>query len=214
MKEIFTTHKYLFISFATLWLIGFTYWCANGKEAAFLIINGAHTPFLDFAMPIFTMLGEFYLLIPMLLFVTLRNVKVGAGMFIGYALASTTAQVLKFCAPWHNDRPSLYFYNDARVHYITNYFNSVSHSFPSGHTTLAFSVMLYLALTVKQLSLQLYCLLIAVLVGYSRVYLAQHFVEDVLAGSLIGAAFAVLTMVLFTNNARINHPHLNKSYIA
>ncbi len=214
MKEIFTAHKHLFISFVTLWLTGFVYWCINGKEAAFLIINGAHTPFFDFAMPIFTLLGEFYLLIPMLLFVTLRNVKVGVGMAISYACASSITQVLKFCAPWHNDRPVLYFYQDTRVHYIANYFNSVSHSFPSGHTTLVFSVMMYLALTVKQFSLQFYCLSIATIVAYSRVYLAQHFVEDVLAGSLIGTTFAVLTMVLFTNNPRINHSYLNKSYIA
>jgi membrane-associated phospholipid phosphatase len=35
-------------------------------------------------------------------------------------------------------------------------------------------------------------LLLAVLVGYSRIYLSQHFLADVVAGSFIGVAGGVL----------------------
>lgn len=37
----------------------------------------------------------------------------------------------------------------------------------------------------------------AVLVGYSRIYLGQHFLEDVIAGIITGVASAILVEYLF-----------------
>ncbi len=65
-------------------------------------------------------------------------------------------------------------------------------SFPSGHTASAFALW---GLTAFQFSnnkiLQITFFLIAFLVGVSRVYLTQHYPQDVLFGSAIGLAIAV-----------------------
>ncbi len=214
MKEIFNSHKLLFTSTILLWFTVFFYWLYYGKEQAFFIINNNHTAWLDALMPILTHLGEFYLLLPVLLYLYLKQVRLGLGLFIGYAGATLLSQGIKYWAPLHNDRPSLYFYEDTRVHYVPDYFNSVSHSFPSGHTTLAFVVLMYLALTLRNTAAQLVCLFVAVLAAYSRVYLAQHFVEDLLGGAFIGSTFAVLSYLYFTTNKRINSNYLNTSYLS
>jgi len=36
-------------------------------------------------------------------------------------------------------------------------------------------------------------LLLAILAGYSRIYLAQHFLEDIMAGALIGTIFGLVS---------------------
>lgn len=59
-------------------------------------------------------------------------------------------------------------------------------SFPSGHSTAAFALFFALALLSRKWYSGALLGLIAVLVGYSRVFLSQHFLEDVLAGSLLG----------------------------
>jgi undecaprenyl-diphosphatase len=64
------------------------------------------------------------------------------------------------------------------------------YSFPSGHTAAAFSLGITVALSVPGLSL--ICILLAVSVGISRMYLGVHYPTDVLAGSIIGTLSSFL----------------------
>jgi undecaprenyl-diphosphatase len=57
-------------------------------------------------------------------------------------------------------------------------------SFPSGHTALAFTIAVMLSDWRPDLKNYLYSL--AVLIGFSRIYLGAHFLVDVLAGALLG----------------------------
>lgn len=65
-------------------------------------------------------------------------------------------------------------------------------SFPSGHTAGAFVVWSLFAFQLKEVKYQVLSLIIAILVGVSRVYLTQHFPQDVLLGSFIGISSAIL----------------------
>jgi len=60
------------------------------------------------------------------------------------------------------------------------------HSFPSGHTITAFAFFLALTFFTKNHAWQVLYFVLAVLVGFSRIYLQQHFAIDVLVGSLVG----------------------------
>lgn len=86
---------------------------------------------------------------------------------------------------------------------INNWF-----SFPSGHTATAFAVSFAMALLIRSKTGQYALLLLALGVGYSRIYLSQHFLVDVVAGSIIGILTGWLAWLMFN---RINKNWLDRS---
>ncbi|WP_248929935.1 phosphatase PAP2 family protein [Paenibacillus hamazuiensis] len=69
------------------------------------------------------------------------------------------------------------------------------HSFPSGHTTAIFSVVVPLVWLQPWLGIIL--LPLASIVGLSRIYLGQHYPSDCLAGAVIGTGAALGTVAIF-----------------
>jgi len=70
-------------------------------------------------------------------------------------------------------------------------------SFPSGHTLSAFCILgfgAYMFSTNQRFGkwLQFICFLLAALVGFSRIYLFQHFLKDVTLGALLGTLLAII----------------------
>ena len=75
-------------------------------------------------------------------------------------------------------------------------------SFPSGHTSAAFAFCFAVALFCPRWWQKLLCLFVAVLCGYSRIYLSQHFLEDVLAGSMVGVV-SILVLIPLSKKLRV-----------
>ena len=61
-------------------------------------------------------------------------------------------------------------------------------SFPSGHTCASFAAAfaLYKTLPGKRKIWKVLCIVLAVLISFSRLYVGVHYPTDVLAGALIG----------------------------
>lgn len=76
------------------------------------------------------------------------------------------------------------------------------HSFPSGHTTLAFATATTLALQYKKWYVVAPSFLWAGLVGYSRMYKGRHYPSDVLAGIIVGIAGGMLSHYMIKNIER------------
>lgn len=62
------------------------------------------------------------------------------------------------------------------------------YSFPSGHTSAAFAAAWMIYLNKKKLGI--YVLVIAILMGLSRIYLFMHYPTDILGGAVIGILIA------------------------
>lgn len=66
-------------------------------------------------------------------------------------------------------------------------------SFPSGHTSTAFATAASLSINFKKWYVVVPAYAWAASVGYSRLYLGQHYPTDVLAGAAIGVGSAYLS---------------------
>lgn len=103
---------------------------------------------------------------------------------IGLAIAISTS--LKYIV--NRTRPYTEFPNEI----IKRGEDSGPYSFPSGHTTAAFSTATALSLTYKKWEVIIPSIVYAGFVGYSRMRLGMHYPSDVLGGAIIGVGSGFL----------------------
>ena len=172
------------------------------KAQVFLYLNGLHTPELDLVFPIVTLLGDGWLL----LFVGIALLLYKLGYFLDFALASLISTVFvqlgKRVLFADTARP-LGLLGEDVIHIIEGVKVHSYRSFPSGHSTTAMFISLFIATIVRKPSLKFLAILLGMLGGYSRIYLSQHFFTDVFAGFLI--AF-ISTYTIFVLRNRIGEP--------
>jgi len=95
---------------------------------------------------------------------------------------------------FEHERPVLFLNRigwDGPMNVLDYHMHTGHKSFPSGHSMAAWALFGYLALVGNRPWLNALCLVLAVSVSVSRVYLMVHFLQDVVAGSAIGLALAV-----------------------
>ena len=105
-------------------------------------------------------------------------------MLIAYAATGIVAQIIKPLV--ESPRPQIYFSPEWFPFFIKGVIHLGYSSFPSGHTVSAFAIATVLSLYQNTKWRQALLLVLAALAGFSRIYLSQHFLADVLAGSFIG----------------------------
>jgi membrane-associated phospholipid phosphatase len=109
------------------------------------------------------------------------------GLEIGVAFTATVAEtyIVKYIA--NRDRP---YKTHTDLHPLGE---EKSRSFPSGHTSSAFSTAMSLSLIYPKWYVAVPAFAWASATGYSRMYLGVHYPTDVLAGAVLGAGTAWLT---------------------
>ena len=115
-------------------------------------------------------------------------------IFTCIALSGIFSQLLKHL--FGRARPKLFDMVGA-FHFDAFSFSARLASFPSGHTVTAFALALSLSLFLPRWRWPL--LVIAALVGLSRIVLGQHYPSDVLAGALLGLGSVLLLRRAFGN---------------
>jgi membrane-associated phospholipid phosphatase len=168
------------------------------REEIFFAVNSHNFAFGDIIAPYLTDLGNGWTTIALAATLLLFNYARAFIMAVVYAITSITAQIIKhiFDAP----RPKLYFKDQlSQIHFVKGVDILSLHSFPSGHTVTAFSTTLLITYWCRNKGWGLPLLLLAMMVGYSRMYLSEHFYEDVTAGSTIGVVITICLITLLIN---------------
>ncbi len=150
-----------------------------------LTINQWRHPWADVFFKYFTNLGDGVLFVPVIIYFAVRRDTEKMILFtlIAVLTLGVTALGKSVLFPDIN-RPVLAIGAD-KLNLVEGVRMHSKFSFPSGHTMAAFAFWSAMA-AVAHSSLAGFFAVIAVLVGISRVYLSQHFVPDVAAGSALG----------------------------
>ena len=177
-----------------------------GKNGSFQLINSNHNPVADNFFKYFTHYGDGLMWAPLGLYCFFYKRKYFIAVVAGVVISTILAQFLKRIVYPDELRPISYLSETFPVHQIAGVEMRRVHSFPSGHTTTAFAMALIMAHIINSKLWSVLLPLLALLAGYSRIYLAQHFPTDILAGMCIGIFSAIISLLIFRKFIR----YLNK----
>jgi membrane-associated phospholipid phosphatase len=205
LKE-FIKHNRFFYGFYLLVILVSAYYLLNYDKLMlhqfinYFVGNKAVDGFYKY----FTHVGDGVFAVIIGVLVLIKNVRQGLFVLVSYAIAGGLASIIKWSVNYTRPHHVFSYY---KKHIDIRYVDGVEmigeHSFPSGHSTAAFSVFTALALSTKNQFLKLVYLFIALNAAFSRTYLSQHWLVDITAGSLIGVTFATLLYFLVYCNKNI-----------
>ncbi len=212
LKGILRLKQY-FIALILLLLAAAIFNSCFAKAEAFFLLNTYHPSWLDEFFKLITNFGDgLFNIVVVAVLLFFGKKKKATTVLLSYATSGLVAQGLKRI--FHMPRPKI-FLEEAALHY-PNFVEGVnlygSNSFPSGHTTSAFALATAIVLVYKKKRISFYALLFAVLIGYSRIYLAQHFLQDVLLGAIIGTIFALISYYQVYDQKLFRSYKVNKRY--
>ncbi len=211
MRTIFKSNISFFSFYLTFLFFGGLLLSISSKTNIHLAFNSFHTPALDQFFFYFTNLGDG--IMAFLVVIILLAVKYRFALIVGVSnfVASLITQLLKQTVFSSELRPKKFFEGIHELYFVPGVENHLYYSFPSGHSTCAFSLYLSLSLIAKGHIYKVFFFVIALLVGLSRIYLSQHFFADVYFGSLIGV---VVTLVVYWLISKMDAPGLERSLIS
>jgi membrane-associated phospholipid phosphatase len=201
-KNILKENKLLIILYLIFLAFGITGLILLNKGELHLFLNGYHTPFYDLFFQFMTFLGEWF---PFVVIGIIMIFKLGDGIgaLAAQLLSGLITQVVKrICAA---PRPMKYFsenFPDVSLPLPEGFSPHLINSFPSGHTSSIFALLIFMALMTKNNFIKALLLIVAILVGYSRIYLSQHFALDVVVGSFVGSTAAFFIWYIVPQNRR------------
>ncbi len=154
-------------------------------------------PVLDTLMLLFTKLGEetLFLILAMIMFWCVDKYKGYYMMSVGFIgiLASQFMKLwFRIPRPWVKDS-NFTVVEGAKT-------NAGDYSFPSGHTQAAVCTYGSLAYSIKNRWIQILCIVAAVLVPITRLYLGVHTLLDVCVGAILSLVLVFILKPVFLKN--------------
>lgn len=156
------------------------------KGTFLMWLNKRHNPFGNVFFRYITHFGEgliFFIVIALSAFYRYYNAII-------LAMAGLVQYILIYVAKafiFNTPRPSVFYKGqDLLFNLVEGVGLETRFSFPSGHTATAFTLATVLICFTSNKLLQVIYMLLAILVGISRIYLFQHFLVDTLGGAIAG----------------------------
>lgn len=197
MRRTIAENRVFFTCFICYFLLGGLLLLSIEHGDSILFFSDQRNAWTDAFFRYWTHLSEvpmYGLLALILLFIRIRHSLFTITVGIGAAVISLGAKAF-----FARNRPVSFFQEIDlfdRITLVDGYGLSELYtgatSFPSGHTLSAFALYGYLAFIAPRKGwFGAFLFHVALLVGLSRIYLVQHFLEDVYVGALLGTLLAM-----------------------
>jgi len=167
------------------------------KGEVVMLINVHHSSSLDFFFRYITHFGDGAVMAVLLIGLLLYSYKLSILAAFSIVIQSIIVSIFKRWLLKGLERPTAYL-DTFDWHFIDGVQVHGSNTFPSGHTTTAFALFAILIVVFgnRRFFYSLFFFMIAYLVGFSRVYLLQHFVVDAYFGAIFGVLSVILSLIL------------------
>ena len=180
-----------FLLYAGTFAAGLILVLAVPRYQLHLIMNQNHSSCQDVFFRTVTWLGNGWFALALSLLFILFSWRYFLMMFFSFGISGLLAQVLKHFVFPDAARPGEWLDRMQGLQTVPGVELFHSFGFPSGHATTAFAVLLLAGFILKNRPGFFALMILAWSVALSRVYLSQHFLIDVLAGSLLGTLSAL-----------------------
>lgn len=156
-----------------------------------LLLNRSHTPFQDTLFRTVTWLGDGWFALGFSLVFLLVRFRYSLMLILSWASSGLLVQLLKRLAFPDASRPVEWLDRMPGLQTVPGVDLFHHYSFPSGHAATAFAVLLLAGFILRSRPVFFLAMMLAWCAAFSRVYLSQHFLVDVLAGSFLGVLSAL-----------------------
>ncbi|MDP4208028.1 MAG: phosphatase PAP2 family protein [Bacteroidota bacterium] len=208
MKLLISEHKWFYIPYLCLiFAFGFVI-VQYSKWDIHFWFNQHYSTFGDYFFKYLTYLGDGAFLPLFVGIMALIRFRFALLLVLVFLLSGLAVQLLKHFAFSDISRPAEMIKAGIQLHLVPGVKMYSYNSFPSGHSATAFGVLISFAFVFKQGWAKMLMLIFACLIAYSRVYLSQHYLIDIMAGSFIGV---ITAHICYLYMSKLNMPWLDKN---
>jgi len=163
-----------------------------------LIINQNHHPILDVYFKYVTHLGDGLTLVVLLIILLFSNYTLAIITLFSVIMQSIFVSIFKRWLFKGLERPLAFFDESISLNLVEGVDVHSYNTFPSGHTATGFTLfaLIIVILNYRNVIISTSAFFLAFSVGFSRVYLMQHFIIDAYFGAIIGVMSVVFALYL------------------
>ncbi|MBN2612247.1 MAG: phosphatase PAP2 family protein [Bacteroidales bacterium] len=194
LKDIFNRNRFFFVPFFITFIFLAFPLVLFDKHSLHLFINKYHCVFTDYFFKYITNLGDGLFAAGVGVLYLLVSFRKSFFILSSYLMGGLVVQLFKRLIFTGSLRPVKYFEGIFQLHLVDGVQMREYLSFPSGHAATAFGLFLCLAVISGNNFVKSICVVMAIVVSFSRVYLSQHFLIDIYSGSLIGV---ICTLIIY-----------------
>lgn len=191
MKEFLTLQKWFSYPYLLLLFLCSFFITAFTKAEIHIFTNQFHNPIADVFFNYITYMGDGIFIPIYFLLLIMTKYRYALLLVLVFLVSGLVVQILKRVFFEDMLRPAEYLRDVYSLYLVPGVKQHCCKSFPSGHTATAFSVMVCFAFAFRSNIAKFLSLILACLIAFSRVYLSQHFLIDIVVGSVIGVLVSI-----------------------
>jgi membrane-associated phospholipid phosphatase len=195
-RQLIADQRFFLTAFSVYLLLGGLSFMGYRQGVEVVYSSTHHSPWANVFFVLCSQLAEGWGMLWVGVGLLLWQLRYAVIYVIDIAMLGAVSQGLKHFVFADHMRPAVVIGSHQSLDYIQGVDILQAYSFPSGHTATAFGVCFLLAIFFKKSGVSAGLLVIAMLVGTSRIYLLQHFWVDVYFGSITGVMVTAIVYVL------------------